>query len=108
MADWVEYFSKQTAPANLKETKTAVTEFAASHRASGRSVVLITVSITFFFASLVFLMSKQATNAMHNSTDNFSDYVLKFRVYIMNKMRNYMNMLNTRLDRDRNYFLLFL
>lgn len=42
MADWVEYFSKQTAPANLKETKTAVTEFAASHRASGRSVVLIT------------------------------------------------------------------
>ena len=45
MADWVEYFSKQTAPANLKETKTAVTEFAASHRASGRGVVLITVSI---------------------------------------------------------------
>lgn len=48
MADWVEYFSKQRAPANLKETKTAVTEFAASHRAAGRNIVLVTVSIPLF------------------------------------------------------------
>ena len=46
MADWVEYFSNQTAPANLKETKTAVTEFTASHRAAGRNIVLITVSVS--------------------------------------------------------------
>jgi hypothetical protein len=44
MADWEEYFSKQTAPANLKETKTIVAEFAANHRAAGRNVVLMTVS----------------------------------------------------------------
>ncbi|EDO44150.1 predicted protein [Nematostella vectensis] len=42
MADWEEYFSKQTPPANLEETRNAVSEFAASHRNAGRNIVLIT------------------------------------------------------------------
>lgn len=79
MADWVEYFSNQTAPANLKETKTAVTEFTASHRAAGRNIVLITVSISllseFYCCNSI---ANRALNAMHNSMDNFR--LLRFKI----------------------------
>lgn len=44
MADWVEFFARETPPRNLKEVRTTVGEFAATQRAAGRDVVFVTVS----------------------------------------------------------------
>ena len=67
MADWEDYFSKQTAPANLKETKTVVAEFAATHRNAGRNVVLMTVSyFLYFFKIRDDFPGVVLVNAMHS------------------------------------------
>lgn len=42
MADWVEFFARETPPGNLKEVRTTVGEFAATQRAAGRDVVFVT------------------------------------------------------------------
>ncbi|XP_068670747.1 uncharacterized protein [Montipora capricornis] len=42
MANWIEFFAKEPAPENLKDVKSTVTEFAASHRRAGRDIVFVT------------------------------------------------------------------
>lgn len=70
MAVWEEYFAKQIPPRNLRETKNTVCDFAAAHRASGRNVVLITVSV---LLCLVKLSSEFAhPNAMQNTYNFFA------------------------------------
>ena len=44
MADWAEFFARQTPPANLKEVRATVSEFAGTQRAAGRDIVFVTVS----------------------------------------------------------------
>lgn len=44
MANWDEFFAKEQAPANLKEVKSTISAFAASHRSAGRDIVFVTVS----------------------------------------------------------------
>lgn len=42
MANWDEFFAKEQAPANLKEVKSTISAFAASHRSAGRDIVFVT------------------------------------------------------------------
>lgn len=42
MADWVEFFARQTPPGNLKEVRATVSEFAGTQRAAGRDIVFVT------------------------------------------------------------------
>lgn len=42
MADWVDFFAREPAPGNLKEVKTTVSQFSATHRAAGRDIVFVT------------------------------------------------------------------
>lgn len=44
MADWAEFFARQTPPGNLKEVRATVSEFAGTQRAAGRDIVFVTVS----------------------------------------------------------------
>lgn len=86
MADWEEYFSKQTAPANLKETKTVVAEFAATHRNAGRNVVLMTVSEDPYFGLFWSIFCEVFLIMLCITTGNFTIMLFKHfcLVYIIN------------------------
>lgn len=65
MADWVEFFARQTPPGNLKEVRATVSEFAGTQRAAGRDIVFVTVSCQSVSTTGISCRNQSVRKSMH-------------------------------------------